>query len=80
MTNDRDELARIIDPENGALNYRARQTAVGIIKAGFKRSLKAPKLYVIERIVQKARKQKVSESYGLAREIHNELKKMIGAI
>lgn len=73
MTRDYEEIAKIIDPEDGALNYIARQKAKHILKLGYRKNLEIPKVYAIERMIFKIKNREGISITQLAREIHKEL-------
>lgn len=74
MTRDYEEIAKIIDPEDGALNYIARQKAKHILKLGYRKDLEVPKVYKLEKMITRLKRENKFTVTVLARAIHKELK------
>ena len=73
MTHAYEEIAKIIDPEDGALNYIARQKAKHIIKLGYRKTYEVPKVYNLEKIIARLKRENKFTVNVLAREIHKQL-------
>lgn len=73
MTRDYEEIAKIIDPEDGALNYIARQKAKHILKLGYRKDLEIPKVYAIENIIYRLKREGKFNVTVLAREIYKKI-------
>lgn len=73
MTHAYEEIAKIIDPEDGALNYIARQKAKQILKLGYRKNLDVPKVYKLEKIIARLKREDMLTVTSLARSIHKEL-------
>lgn len=73
MTHAYEEIAKIIDPEDGALNYIARQKAKHIIKLGYRKNYEVPKVYNLEKIIARLKRENKFTVNVLAREIHKQL-------
>lgn len=74
MIRDYEEIAKIIDPEDGALNYIARQKAKHILKLGYRKDLEVPKVYKLEKMIARLKREGKFTVTVLAREIHKGLK------
>jgi len=68
-----EEIANIIDPENGASNYLAAQKAKEIIRAGYRKDFEVPKVYKIEKMIARLKREKKFGVTTLARSIYEEL-------
>lgn len=78
MTRDYEEIAKIIDPEDGALNYIARKKAKQILKLGYRKDIDIPKVYAIEKMIYKVKSKNGDIGVmKLAREIHKKLNKIV---
>lgn len=73
MTHAYEEIAKIIDPQDGALNYIARQKAKHILKLGYRKNLNIPKVYKLEKMITRLKKENKFTVNVLARAIHKEL-------
>ena len=72
MTRDYEEIAKIINPEDGALDYIARQKAKHILKLGYRKDLEVPKVYKLEKMITRWKSDNKLTVTVLAREIHKE--------
>lgn len=74
MIRDYEEIAKIIDQENGALNYLAAQKAKAILKKGYRKDFEVPKVYKLEKMIARLKREGKFTVTVLARAIHKELK------
>lgn len=76
ITRGYEEIAKVINPKDGALDYVARAKAKTIMKLGFRKEHSVPPVYRIENIIFKIKRESGKLSVtALARKIREEMLK-----